>query len=103
VDRYTNLHNSDPNTVLSPTHMGRLKGDKLRFDPADPEQGLFLVPQANGSDPIRVEDLARLTDREIIFRVPDAVPAGEYKIEVRRRFGQTRLASGMLEDLLTVS
>lgn len=108
VDRYINLHNGDPNTVLSPTHMARLKGDKLRFDPADPEQGLFLLPQANGSPladptPIRVEDLARLTDKEIIFRVPDAVPAGTYKIEVRRRFGQTRLASAMLEDLLTVS
>lgn len=30
------------------TFMSRLQGDKLRFDPADPEQGLFLVPQANG-------------------------------------------------------
>jgi hypothetical protein len=108
LDHYINLHNGDPNTILSPTHMARLKGDKLRFDPEDPEQGLFLVPQVNGSPladttPIRVEDIARLTDKEIIFRVPDAVPAGTYKIEVRRRFGQTRLASGMLEDLLTVS
>jgi hypothetical protein len=44
-----------------------------------------------------------LTGREIIFRVPDNLPAGEYKIEVRRRFGQTCLSSGTLEDLLRVS
>jgi hypothetical protein len=106
VDRYINLHNGDPNTALSPTHMARLKGDKLRFDPADPEQGIFLVPQSNGSDPlspIRVEEIALLTEREIIFRVPDDLLAGTYKIEVRRRFGQTRLSSGTLEELLTLS
>jgi hypothetical protein len=106
VDRYINLHNGDPNTVLSPTHTARLKGDKLRFDPADPEQGIFLVPQSSGSDPlspIRVEEIALLAEKEIIFRVPDTVPAGTYKIEVRRRFGKTRLGSGTLEDLLTVS
>jgi hypothetical protein len=109
LDRHTNLHNSDPDTVLSPTYMSRLQGDKLRFDPADAEQGLFLVPQANGSGPladpapIRVEDIARLTNGEIIFRVPDDLAAGYYKVEVRRRFGQTSLRTGRLEEELTVS
>lgn len=109
LDNYTNLHNSDPNTVLTPTYMARLRGDKLGFDMGDPEQGLFLVPQANGSgaltDPsaIRVEDVARLTNREIIFRVPDTLPAGLYRLEVRRRFGQNSLRTGMLDEPLTVS
>jgi hypothetical protein len=50
-----------------------------------------------------VEEIALLVERELIFRVPDDLPAGTYKIEVRRRFGKTRLSSGSLEDLLTVS
>jgi hypothetical protein len=109
LDSYTNLHNSDPDTVLSPTYMARLRGDKLGFDMGDPEQGLFLMPQTNGSDPlanpsaIRIEDVARLTNREIIFRVPDSLPAGLYRLEVRRRFGQNSLRTGMLDELLTVS
>lgn len=109
LDRHTNLHNGDSNDVLSPTYMARVQGDKLSFDPADPEQGLFLVPHANGNGPvadptpIRVEDLARLTNREIIYRVPDNLVAGHYKVEVRRRFGQTRLGTGTLAEILTVS
>ena len=88
--------------------MARLDGDKLRFDPADPEQGVFLIPMANGDGlladrtPIRVADYAQLTNPSLIFRVPDDLPAGAYKLEVRRRFGQTRLATGTLENMLVV-
>ena len=109
VDSYTNLHNSDPNTVLSPTYMARLDGDKLRFDPADPEQGVFLTPMADETGlladrtPIRVADYAQAgSNRTIIFRTPDDLAPGAYKLEVRRRFGQTRLATGTLENMLVV-
>lgn len=109
LDSCTNLCNGDPDTVLTPTYNAQLEGDKLRFNSADPEQGLFLIPQANGSGPVadptpvRVEDIARLTNRNIIFRVPNDLPAGHYKVEVRRRFGQTRLATGTLQTLLMVN
>ena len=108
LDRYTNLHNSDPNTVLSPTYNARLDGDKLRFDPTDPEQGVFLTPIADNNGlladrtPIRVTDYAQLGNRSIIFRVPDGLSPAAYKVEVRRRFGKTRLATGTLENALVV-
>jgi hypothetical protein len=67
------------------------------------------VPQANGSEPladpapIRVEDVAQLTNRELIFRVPDDLAAGHYKVEVRCRFGKNSLRIGRLEEELMVS
>ncbi|MCB0164281.1 MAG: DUF4469 domain-containing protein [Anaerolineae bacterium] len=110
LDSYTNLHNSDPNTVLTPTYNGRLDGDKLRFDPADPEQGVFLIPMADETGlladrtPIRVTDYVQAdSNRTIIFRVPDGLAPGAYKLELRRRFGKTRLATATLQNALVVN
>ncbi|MCB9079488.1 MAG: DUF4469 domain-containing protein [Anaerolineaceae bacterium] len=110
LDSYTNLHNSDPNTVLTPTYNARLDGDKLRFDPADPEQGVFLIPMADETGlladrtPIRVTDYVQTdSNRTVIFRVPDGLAAGAYKLELRRRFGKTRLATATLQNALVVT
>ena len=109
IDIYTNMHNGEDNTTLSPTHTARILGAQLRFDPTDDKQGLFLVPQANGTGlltdptPIRVEEISRMTSGEIIFRVPDNLPAGDYKLEVRARYGKSNVRTGAYEELLTVS
>ncbi|MCB0193090.1 MAG: DUF4469 domain-containing protein [Anaerolineae bacterium] len=110
LDSYTNLHNSDPNTLLTPTYNGRLDGDKLRFDPADPEQGVFLILRADETGlladrtPIRVTDYVQAdSNRTVIFRVPDGLASGAYRVEVRRRFGKTRLATGTLQNPLVVT
>ena len=110
LDSYTNLHNSDPNTVLTPTYNARLDGDKLRFDPADPEQGVFLIPMADETGlladrtPIRVTDYVQAdSNRTIIFRVPDGLAPGAYKLELRRRCGKTRLATATLQNALVVN
>jgi hypothetical protein len=109
VDKFINMYNGQANTTLSPTHTARIVGSQLRFDPADPEQGLFLVPQTNGSGllsdptPIQVEEISRMTSGEIIFRVPDNLASGGYKLEVRARFGQSNIRTGAYEEVLTVA
>jgi hypothetical protein len=108
LDIYINTHKSDPNTVLTPTYMGRILGDQLRFEIDDPEEGLFLIRQTDGNsliinpEAIRVEDISRLTTGEIIFRVPDDLLPGEYKLEVRARYGQNDIRAGELDELLMV-
>lgn len=108
LDIYINTHTNDPNTVLTPTYMGRILGDQLRFEIDDPEEGLFLIRQTDENglitnpEAIRVDDISHMTTGEIIFRVPDDLLPGEYRVEVRARYGQNDIRAGELDQLLTV-
>ena len=107
VTSYHNLYNLDADTLLSPTHTAQIKGRNLLFDRSDARQGVFLVPQQNGTPltddtPIRIEEVSRYTPGEIIFRVPDALLPGQYKLEVKAIFGTNDLRTGTLKKMLTV-
>jgi hypothetical protein len=108
IDFYRNLDkNGESNTTLTPTHMSRLKGYKLKFDESDPRQGVFLLPQAvdgilSDPNPIRVEHYSRITRSEIIFRVPDDLSPGDYKLEVRALFGKEDVRTGTYKQILQV-
>jgi hypothetical protein len=106
LDRYYNLHQGDPDTVLSPTHTGRIKGHNLSFDQTDDQQGLFILP-ANGNGlltngDVRVAEISLVTSGQVIFRVPEDLPPGSYRLEVRARRGTSDLRSGILKDTLLV-
>jgi len=108
IDFYRDLANNEgSNTTLTPTHMARLKGYKLKFDPSDDRLGVFLVPQAiggilNDPNPVRVEHYSRTTNTEIIFRVPDDLPTSDYKLEVRALFGKEDIRTGTYKHTLVV-
>ncbi|MCB0212710.1 MAG: DUF4469 domain-containing protein [Anaerolineae bacterium] len=107
VNIYRNLYNLGADTLLSPTHTAQVKGRNLLFDRSDARQGIFLVPQQNGTPltddtPIRIEEISRHTPGEIIFRVPDTLLPGQYKLEVKAIFGTNDLRTGTLKKILTV-
>lgn len=107
LDGYLNLYNGAPDTELSPSHNGRIFGNRLRFDLDDPQQGLFIIPvDDNGVDnpgeAVRVEEFTRITPKELTFRVPDNLTPGLYKLEVRAKYGKSGLRTGELEDVLAV-
>lgn len=108
IDFYRNLdNNGEANTTLTPTHMSRIKGYKLKFDKSDPRLGVFLLPQAvdgvlSDPTPIRVDHYSRVTRGEIIFRVPDDLPPGDYKLEVRALFGSDDIRTGTYKLTLQV-
>ena len=99
--------NGSPDTELAPGHNARILGNRLRFDLADPEQGLFIVPVdaaglLNPGEAVKVEEFTRVTPKEITFRVPDTLSPGLYKLEVRAKYGKSGLRTDELEDVLTV-
>ncbi|MCB9105815.1 MAG: DUF4469 domain-containing protein [Anaerolineales bacterium] len=107
LDVYVNLYNGSPDSELTPGHNARILGNRLRFDPADPEQGLFVVPidaagLLNLAEAVRVEEFTRVTPKEITFRVPDNLSPGLYKLRVQAKYGKSGLRTGELEDVLTV-
>ena len=106
LEWFFNLEGSAPNSELSPTHMARIKGERLAFDQNDPQQGVFIVPVNSGSPSsngaIRVEHVSVATRGQLIFRVPDNLPPGFYRLEVRAVFGARDLRTGVFKDRLEV-
>ena len=104
-----NFFKDAPDTELSPGHTARVYGELLRFDPEDPDQGIFLIPTENGSgalngvEVVRVEEVTRTTASEATFLVPPDLVPGDYILEVRTRLSQKNLRAGQLEQVLTVA
>ena len=106
ITGYTNMRKGASNDLLSPSHTARLDGNNLAFDEDDLRQGVFLLP-ANGNVNIagvevRAEEISLVTPTKIIFRVPDDLLPGPYRIEVRAVFGKEDLRSGIFNQTLTV-
>jgi hypothetical protein len=104
----TNWNNGAGNDTLTPGGLHTLNGDLLKYDLADPAQGIFIVP-VNGGGPldpeqvVRVEVVNRNTSQEISFLAPAELPAGEYSLEVRSTLGQSSLRTGKYIRPVTVA
>ncbi len=99
-ERYYDIESGTNNETLTPGGQGRLIGDRLHFDPADPKQGVFFV--AGDGSAVRAGLPARNTPKELIFVVP-ALAAGMYTLEVRTGWGENgEIRSGQLDEPLTV-
>jgi hypothetical protein len=100
---YLDANTNESNTVLTPGGMGCLSGHRLKFDPDDINQGIFLTHLNNGNTPVRVEVVGKNSPSELMFMVPAGLPAGDYSLTVQAVFGQDGARAGMLEAVLTVA
>lgn len=97
--QYRDLGSGQLNSILTTRGLGQLDGYRLKFDPADPQQGIFFVMAGREA---RVEEVARNRPAELIFRVP-LLAAGTYTLEVRSVVrGGRDLRCGTLDKPLTV-
>ncbi|MFV0378278.1 MAG: DNA-binding domain-containing protein [Mangrovibacterium sp.] len=69
------------NDTLTPGNIAQLKGSRLKFDAADPAQGIFVLA-ADGSAETRVQTVSNNKPSQLDFLVP-ALAAGTYRVEVR--------------------
>lgn len=89
------------NDQLTAGGTGKLTGHRLKYDPADPTQGLFFVAE-DGAE-ARVEIVVENLPRKVIFTVPP-LTAGSYTLVARTKLrGSDDLRSGTLRHPLTVS
>jgi len=97
---YYDVFTGQRDQVLTPGGIGRLYGNRLRFDPDDPRQGLFVLGADGGV--VRVKQVAENRSRKLIFLVPP-LPAGAYKLAVRAAYsGEKDLDVGFLDGVLQV-
>jgi len=88
------------NSIMTPGGIGRIYGSRLKFDPTDPDQGLYILGENRGV--LRVKVIAENRPHKIIFLIP-ALPAGSYRLAVRAAVhGGASLETGFLSAALTV-
>lgn len=65
-----------------------LVGNRLKFNPENPEEGLFFVPKKG--EAVRIRDVL-IRDRELVFQVPKELKVGTtYAVQVRAKLYRCR-------------
>ncbi|MGL2965588.1 DNA-binding domain-containing protein [Flavobacterium sp. XGLA_31] len=101
--QFTDINTQTTNSILTPGGIGQLVGEELKFNPANPAEGIYFVA-ANGTA-TKVTVLANRTEGKLVFSIPDTLGAGTYSLEVRKGYGTVNimLRSGILQESLQVS
>ena len=85
---------ADPGILtLTPGNIVSVKGKHLKFDPAQPEESLKVVNAQDSADFIVVPKFYKITQREVVFRLP-APPFAQAYFEVASFMGSTTLRVG---------
>ena len=102
-DRLEDFGTDALNGALTKGGIVRLTGSKLKSDPADPDQGLWLVNTATGTA-TRITKVLTNKPSEQLFGVPATLAAGTYRLEVRvKGKGSTQLKTATLNATLSVA
>ncbi len=97
---YRDVGSDTTNDQITPGNIGQLSGNRLKFDPAQADEGLYFVPTADTGD-VKVTTIQKNKPSQLVFLVP-ALVAGGYNLEVRARIaGGTELRIGRLDPVLT--
>lgn len=87
------------NGVLTPGGPAVIKGIRLKFDAADPEQGVFL--QHENHELLRIGSILRNVFSQIVLMVSAVRPPGAYKLIVKSELNTQQIGTGEFShDLL---
>ncbi len=102
LEAYTDLNTKARNSTLTPGGMGQVTGYRLKFDPADANQGIFFVASDDSATKVKV--MGSNMPRELMFLIPASLAVGDYTLEVRATVpGSPQVRTGTLSATLTVS
>ncbi len=89
------------NAQVTPGGLARLSGSRLKYNPNDPQQGVFFIDSAGAAT--RVDMIVRNKPGELNFLIPATLAAGAYTLEVRALLSRTtQLRTGLLPHTLQV-
>ena len=98
---YRDVGSDTTNDQVTPGNIGQLSGSRLKYDPAQADEGIFFLPTGGGAE-IKVTTVQKNNPAQLVFLVPALMP-GTYYLEVRARMraGATDLRTGRLDAVLT--
>ena len=98
---FVDLASGTSNTAISPGNIGTINGHRLKYNPGAPDEGIYFLPVAGGSE-VRAEFIQKNKPSQLIFLNPDGL-SGEYHLEVRAHMqGGAQLRTGRLDATLSV-
>lgn len=99
---FTDVASGTTNTIATPGGLGILGGLRLKYDEADPAQGVFFIDAAQTAT--RVAMISRNMPGELHVLIPPGLAPGDYTVEVRAELNDTGVPrTGLLGYTLTVS
>lgn len=102
LQQFINLKSNVSNENFTPGQIASIKGSLLKFDSSDEQQGIFFI--ANDGSETKVANIIKNKPSELLFFVPEGMPAGSYSVEVRSKPHNTKaIRTGRLTtDLISV-
>ena len=98
--QFIDSNSGENNSIVTAGGLGILVGNRLSFDPADPEQGIYFI--AEDGTQVKVEVIGHNRPSNLTFIIPDNLAAGDYTILVKSKAGNTS-KEGKLERTLTAA
>ena len=83
IDKFIDYATQKENELISSTGTAEIKGELLKLDPEDADQGIFFI--AGDGTEKRVEIYMRNKPSDIIFNIPAGLLAGNYILEIRNK------------------
>ena len=100
IELFEDAESKTQNDKVTPGKAGTIKGDKLKINTEDAEEGIFFVGEDESS--FKVVNFLRNKPAEIIFMIPDTLIAGNYHLQVRSKMDGKSLRISELDFELTV-
>lgn len=100
--QFLDVNTQNTNSSLTAGGIGQIVGDELKFNAANPLEGIFFIAADNSATQATI--IASKTEGKLVFSIP-ALSPGNYILEVRKGYGSTNLVvrSGSLQDSLIVN
>ena len=101
---YEDTATGQANTIIHPNGLGALNGYRLKYDKAQPDEGIYLINTTDHTE-TKVTVVADNHPAKLIFTAPDTLtPSQTYHIEVRAHMrDSTELRTGRLNAPLTAT
>lgn len=97
---FKDIESGSVNHMFTEGGIGQIVGNDLKFNPSNPEEGIFLVSR-EASTETRITILATYTKGKLMFRIPGNMATGHYLLEVRKGYGNANsIRKGILNHVL---
>jgi len=102
IEEVYDIGTNTTNDQLTPGHMAEIKGDKLKINPENEDEGVFLV-HTKSKQETKVSNIRHNFPKSLQWVVPTTLAFGKYSLEVRNRPYRTKaLRKGGCAHLLSV-
>jgi hypothetical protein len=102
LSEFTNVNTNTVDSILTPGGIGQIVGEELKFNPENPQEGVFFIKE-DGEETKAAVFQTRTTGK-LVFIIPASLTAGRYTIEVRRAYTKdNELRKGALHVPVTVA